>query len=326
MGGRRVRLSAQDPDSSSRRRALRVAYVKISGTWVDLGQQLLTEGLALWLPYGSEWATNRDYSRVSQLGELLGAKGLWRDDACGPGPFEGVPPKVWVSSNPAGNDAFALDDEYLTVRNMDPVQPLDLSGWWVRDSALRRYTFAPGTVLEPAGGHVTVHVGRGFDTPTDRYWGSGKAIFNNATKGATQRGDGGYLFDPQGDLRASMVYPCRLQCADPYQDGVLHLETHPKGEAEHVVVRNDGAGPVDLFGYVLWSRSIQYGFPAGTVLQPGQELTVQPLGSPAEDTAERRFMGLEATILPNKKGRVYVRTFDDIEIACDAWGGASCSS
>ena len=33
-------------------------------------------------------------------------------------------------------------------------------------------------------------------------------------------GDGAYLFDPQGDLRASMTYPCRIACTDPYQGAV----------------------------------------------------------------------------------------------------------
>ena len=33
-------------------------------------------------------------------------------------------------------------------------------------------------------------------------------------------GDGAYLFDTLGNIRATMVYPCRGSCADPAQGAV----------------------------------------------------------------------------------------------------------
>ena len=179
LAGRRVRLAALDPSSQSRYRDLRSVAVKVAGRWIDVGQQLIAEGLALWLPYPSEWEWNATYSRVARVASLVGTQGLWKPDACGAGPAEGVPLQVWVSSDPAGSDVDALNEEYVTVRNRDAAQPVDLSGWWVRDSALNRYTFAPGTVVPP-GSHLTVRVGSGIDTPTDRFWGMRRSIFNNA--------------------------------------------------------------------------------------------------------------------------------------------------
>jgi micrococcal nuclease len=52
-----------------------------------------------------------------------------------------------------------------------------------------------------------VHPGRGRNTATDLYWGLDIPIFENATGAPTYMGDGGYLFDPQGDLRAWQQYP-----------------------------------------------------------------------------------------------------------------------
>ena len=80
-------------------------------------------------------------------------------------------------------------------------RPLPIGGWYFRDSALRRYHFA-GTRVAP-GKSVTLHVGKANRTSTLFFWGYDKPLFENS-------GDGGYLFDPQGDLRAWVVYPCRF--------------------------------------------------------------------------------------------------------------------
>ena len=53
------------------------------------------------------------------------------------------------------------------------------------------------------------------------------ARFDNT--GANGVGDGAYLFDPQGDLRAWMTYPCRLGCTDPYT-GALELTADATGD------------------------------------------------------------------------------------------------
>jgi hypothetical protein len=81
----------------------------------------------------------------------------------------------------------------------------------VRASGLRRYTFPAGTVA-PAGGSMYPHVGRRTATATHKYWGSSVALFANPTLDARAIGDGGYLFDSRGDLRAWMHYPCVTAC------------------------------------------------------------------------------------------------------------------
>jgi micrococcal nuclease len=57
-----------------------------------------------------------------------------------------------------------------------------------------------------------VHVGPGTSTATHKYWGLPVRIFANPTFDASAIGDGGYLFDPRGDLRAHMLYPCVVAC------------------------------------------------------------------------------------------------------------------
>jgi len=81
----------------------------------------------------------------------------------------------------------------------------------VRDSFNRRYTFGRQAVVPP-GGSIRVRVGRGRDRANTFYWGLPDPIFENATRGRRGMGDGGYLFDPHGDLRAWHIYPCRVGC------------------------------------------------------------------------------------------------------------------
>jgi hypothetical protein len=52
-------------------------------------------------------------------------------------------------------------------------------------------------------------VGRGINTATTLYWGLKRPAFENV-RSDRGIGDGAYLFDPQGDLRAWMIYPCYL--------------------------------------------------------------------------------------------------------------------
>ena len=65
----------------------------------------------------------------------------------------------------------------------------------------------------PGHGSVYVHVGKGHSTTTSKYWGLTAPVFDNPTSDALAIGDGGYLFDPRGDLRAWMLYPCVVACA-----------------------------------------------------------------------------------------------------------------
>jgi len=55
-------------------------------------------------------------------------------------------------------------------------------------------------------------VGRGDNTANRLYWGLGENIFANVTEGSQYMGDGAWLFDPKGDLRAWDMYPCRAAC------------------------------------------------------------------------------------------------------------------
>jgi endonuclease YncB( thermonuclease family) len=317
----RVQLAAQDRYSVSGNRIRRQVRVYIGGRWRDAGRILVGEGLALPLANTVEWAWNASYSILAQRAAEQRV-GLFDTTYCGPGPEPFANLRVWVNSNPPGSDSENANGEWVKVKNLDPVNAVPVGSWWIRDSALRRYTF-PTTATVPAGGSITMFVGSGVDTATDFFWNTGGGVFDNAGPNGHGGGDGAYLFDPEGDLRAWMMYPCRYNCVDPLQNA-LEVAAHPRGK-EWVTVKNVSASPVDLEGYRLASRDYGYAFPPGTLLQPGDTLQVNVRGNPQDDTALLRHWGLTTTIFPNSGGSARVSTFDDIVLGCDAWGSGTCS-
>ncbi len=208
-GGGVVRMTAQHASSASRGRPLRSIAVKINGAWRDIGLDLIRHGYALWLPIPEEWAWNPAYRLAAQQAAREGRR-MYDTDACGVGPYQGAKLSLEVNYDADGSDEENVNGEWLKVANGSSA-PVPVGGWWVRDSALRRYTFPAGTVV-PARGAVYVHVGRGTATATHKYWGQPGPVFANPTSDAKAIGDGGFLFDPRGDLRAWMHYPCVVAC------------------------------------------------------------------------------------------------------------------
>jgi hypothetical protein len=163
-------------------------------------------------------------------------------------------------------------------------------------------------------------------------------------------GDGAYLFDPQGYLRFSSIYPClsmhlsmhlswRLSthlfpCGDPLR-GAAKLGVHPSG-AEYFQISNTGATPIDLDGYLLKVSlstnpglsmhlfTHSYDFGGNSMVGPGETLRLSVEGSPSASSRLNRYWGLSGNILPDRQGRASLRTFTDVVSACDAWGSISC--
>jgi endonuclease YncB( thermonuclease family) len=317
-GRKRVRLTAQSPQKDSQGRLFRSVAVKVGGRWRDVGERLMAGGLTLWMHVKGETAWNRRYNSLGQQAAQRHI-GLWNPATCATGPHQDVPLKVWVVSDPLGEDTVDVNSEYVRIRNLSTAASVSLARWWIRDSGLRRYTFPSGTVLAP-GQTITVHSGRGRRLGSSFYWGLRETVFENSASGGDQ-GDGAYLFDPHGDLRSHMVYPCLVACSDPNQ-GALRVTHHAIGP-EYVLVHNVSPRAIDLFGYQLRMPG-GYAFGRDSVLLPGETLRVQVKGDPSSDTRLVRHMGINGPYLPDRGGAVRLATFDEIVLACDSWGAGSC--
>jgi endonuclease YncB( thermonuclease family) len=318
--GNRVRLAAQASSSISRNRLKRFIAVKVRGQWRDVGTILTAEGLALWLPQRIENAGNARYRANTQRAQALGLR-LFSPTACGAGPSEASPLRLWVNWDADGSDSSNPDGEWVRIANDDPVNAVALGGWWLRDSSLRRYTFPPEAVVPP-GGRLEVTVGRRGDEQAELAWGLGGPVFDNVTTDGTELGDGAYLFDPLGNLRVAMIYPCGPGCRDPLQDAI-QITAHPKGP-ESVSLTNVSAAPVDLEAHAVKARSFSYDFGQGSVIGPGETLELDVGGAPEDDEPLSRHWGLAQDILWNSGGVARLVSYSDVTVACAAWGTRSC--
>jgi endonuclease YncB( thermonuclease family) len=330
----RVRVAAQRASSVSGHRLRRSVWVKVDGRWQDLAKLEMEAGLALWLPNQVEWAHNLEYHALAEQAAAA-QKGLYDPDFCGAGPDQDLPISVTVNWDADGNDRQNKNGEWVDIHN-GGARPLALGGWWLRDSWLNYdaahkpgYGFPAGTVIQ-AGGTLRLHMGCGPNTATELHWCQKTTVFENVTRGKVHLGDGGYLFDPQGDLRASTMYPCVTACADPLK-GLVRLRVRPT-TPESISITNVSATPVDLGGHDLKlglpgrRDAFIFGIPFsfGTVLQPGQSLVVDPGGSRGGGGTYLRQLGRGPHVLADGGGSVSLRTMTDIPTTCVHWGRGRC--
>ncbi len=202
--GKVVRVTARYASSMSGTRYRRSVDVMINGVWRDVHWMLMRQGHGLFLANTVEYRKNWSYLAAAQAAKGAG-RNIWDPDYCGVGPPANL--RVTVKYDAEGNDAVNVNGEYLRVTNLG-TEAVSLAGWHVRDGSPVRYYFPEGAMVSP-GKTIHVHLGQGINTSTDYFWGRTATIFNNPTGSPTYNGDGGYLFDPKGNLRASAMWPTR---------------------------------------------------------------------------------------------------------------------
>jgi hypothetical protein len=105
-------------------------------------------------------------------------------------PAEAATPSVTFSKvyvNSPGSDTrsnSSLNAEWVLLRN-NTTKSIQLKGWTVRDRSAHIYKF--GSFSLGSKKTVYVHTGKGTNTSTNRYWGSGNYIWNNDGDAATLR-------------------------------------------------------------------------------------------------------------------------------------------
>lgn len=335
--GGRVKLYAQHKNSRSvgeaRSRFRRTVAVRSGGRWIDAGAVLIREGLALWLPNGDEWAWNGPYSKAAQQAQRRG-KRLWNPKACGAGPSQGASLRMKVKWDAENVDGKNVNGEWVRITNSGR-RAVSLRGWWLRDSYLRGklhgkkkgrgFQFPKGASIAPRSS-ITVFAGRGPSSRTRFHWGLSDPPFENATADRVRAGDGAYLFDPDGDVRSFVQYPCRFgNCRDNLARKV-ELRANARG-TEFITIKNKTGQSLDLTEYEVETSPFFYEFGRGTVIRPHGSLILyvgRAVGVRRPNTVVRswgRFGllgdGSDAVILRNPLGA---------PVDCHAWGRMRCPS
>jgi hypothetical protein len=227
----------------------------------------------------------------------------------------------WINWDPVGVDAREVNNEWVKIQNLSTTTALPLGGWWIRDSFYRRLTFRQGTVIQP-GDTLTVYTGHGADTATSVHWNLNTPMFQNPGD-RHHLGDGAYLFDPQGDLRLGVQYPCLVACSDPLE-GAIELSVQPR-DREYVLVRNVAGAAADLYGYQLLQPGYQYIFSPSSVLQPGETLRIYAAGNSSNNTRLVRYWGINGhPMFADRGGAVTLANFFGLTLTCDSWASGHC--
>lgn len=100
-----------------------------------------------------------------------------------------------INFNAPGSDTSSntsVNGEYVVIKNTSGTRKC-LTGWTVKDVAGHKYTF--GTFCLSGYASVYLYSGKGTNTTTRRYWGSGWHIWNNTGDTAYLRNSAGTLMD-----------------------------------------------------------------------------------------------------------------------------------
>ena len=119
------------------------------------------------------------------------------------GPAQAANPTLHLSKayvNSPGTDTgsnSSLNAEYVVISNSSATASYTLTGYTITDRSAHVYKF-PAFTLRPKAS-VTVHTGRGTNTASNLYWGSGAYIWTNT-------GDTAYLRNPAKTLKDSCAW------------------------------------------------------------------------------------------------------------------------
>ncbi len=324
--GRRLRMSTTSVALASQGRPVRHVDAWNGSTWVDVQQAMLSQGQALPLPGMGDTTRWRAYATAAQQAALRGA-GLFDRDLCRPGPSQSTPLRLWVNYDGNGDESTNPNTEYVRVLNSSTT-PLPVGGWWIRTAAQDTFVLPKGSVV-PAGGLLTLRVGKGTNSATRLYWGNSGPKFSNVDLTRNIYGGGAYLFDPDGDVRAWSMYPCLTGCSDA-RAGRLSISVRADAEGtdaanvngEYIRIAPSGVAQVDLSWTVVSTNGFTYEFPRGTVVRAGEVLTLH--AGKGSTTRLRQYWGNSGPILVNAGQRVEVRTPTAIRLGCRAWGTGRC--
>jgi endonuclease YncB( thermonuclease family) len=289
--GRDVELTADDP-SVTLNFGRPARFVDLDGE--DIGAEMIELGLVTPYPHPTETARNDKYLNLAATAKQARI-GVWNDAACGDGPSQDSGITLQVRWDAEGDDSENVNGEWIDVYNPSD-NLVSLTGWRLRDASTRFYDFERGTTVQP-GAYVRLHIGVGTDTAVHKYWNMDHPIFDNELDESV------YLFDPDGDLRDSFEYRCRIDCVNYYTDLTLDMNADAAGDdytninGEWIDVVNSGSERINLYGTYIDTFPYAYHFePQHSI---GGRSILRLFVGRGTDSGQTLYMNKTAPILTN---------------------------
>jgi endonuclease YncB( thermonuclease family) len=206
-----VTLRSQDEKIEIRDRLARHVFVEVNGEEINVSEKLLEEGLVFPFLHYSETTHNKAYMKAAERAKEKHL-GLWnKNNHCSTkaDSFD-VHFDLEVQVDAVGYDKKNLNGEWVKIKNISG-RDVDISGWWLRDSALHFFRFPANTNLVN-NEDIIVYGGKGEASDNIYYWGNKKPIFDNHAEGVYLHDyldDSVNLLDevsPKGNIKASYLY------------------------------------------------------------------------------------------------------------------------
>ena len=168
LGSGEILLERDVSDRDPFDRLLRYAFSPASSAGdVFVNQEMVRRGLVLAVAFPPD-VTRQTELKLAQDAAQNTSVGLWNPEACGP-PASTSVHIIEVRGDPPGPDGASLNGERVVIRNTGD-DPVELTGWMLRDSSSsNRFRFPDGFVLPPDA-DVAVYSGAGRNSAERLYW------------------------------------------------------------------------------------------------------------------------------------------------------------
>ena len=216
---------------------------------IDVQAEQIKAGWSLWWPTAAEWAHNKTYLDLVNDAKARGV-GIWNPNLCGPA--VGNVPLMWFNANAPTIDSNTEPafGEYVVLLN-NTGAAMDLTGWSLRDNSLNFFWSSSrgwmhslnkfGSMVLQPGEHRIIYLDNPDNYPLSaseyRYFNWGHSPGPQITNGSVSasfspnyaNGDGVYLQDTYGNIRASMTNPCTssAMCETPAWVSEIFSRTRP---------------------------------------------------------------------------------------------------
>jgi len=355
-GDRKVTLStdvagAMAPDGQ---RILRRISAVRGGVRKDLTSELLKRGLAFFMPNVKQ-PTNETTYHLHADTAARNKVGIFKGDKCGTAPQWG--PRLQLDLQWNNDSARSVVEgrrgdpklqEHVRITNLGPGN-IDITGWIIRTGALRAERIdapaAGGSRIIAPGETMTIYQGKGRDIRLHRYLDYAGLMWVDIDPWAPapqyKGGEGAYLLDPAGDVRAWQMYGCVYSCSSTPAKGKLKVslvDWDMDGadgvghNSEYVKVKNVSGDDVNAGRTVVQIDSFSVELQPQLILKPGEEITVYS-GQPwARGHDPRTEYFLSATYGPLSQSsssdgdRVLLRSYDGRRVHCGFYGNPAKST
>jgi len=337
--GASIILRSRNPSAIDRfGRLRRHIFIIKNGKEVNVGKQLVEEGLALPLTMTDENIYDAEYAKIAQEAKSRRI-GLW--STIGKSATNHCPTSadstntsfnIIVNFDADGDDNTNVNGEWVKIKNTSG-KSVDISNWWLRDSALHFFRFPNATMIDN-NEEITVYVGKGTNSNNTFYWGNNIPIFDNSW-------DGVFLLDyldsrssttdlreiPRGNIKAAALYPCLVGCTDPLETKII-IEANPNApgddnqnvNGEWIRITNISDININLKNYLLHyvlAGSRTYFFNTSTTLYPNDKLYVY-MGK-GSNSRLKKYIGRDTAILANSGGKAWLTTMTSILVSEVIW-------